>query len=108
LMADGGAATNSTDPWALDGKSSLPLNLVFLDHAFAKPVVLPLNFDLARSPFTDSDSRRAFNVGGGPLWWITLTPDLLVIGKANDPGLWTVPRSQIDGAIGNEVQHRTE
>ncbi len=103
-------AQTSDERWTLEERNGRHANLVLLDHEFPKPLVVPVKFNLAQGPFTDRGGTGASArfIGGGPLWWITLTPESLVIGKANVPGLWMIPRSEIDAFIGQERHRRSE
>ncbi len=103
-------AMSSTEHFTLEEKNGRHANLVFLDHGFTNPFVVPLKFDLARSPFTD---RRPVVPPAGFMdfqqpWWITLTPQSLVIGRANIAGLWAIPRSELDAAVEREMQPERE
>ena len=99
-------ARTTAEHWTLEEKNGRHANLVFLDQEFFRPFVVPVKFDLAQSPFTDTP-RRGLAVMVQP-WWIDLTSEYLLIGKGNAPGLWAIPRRDIDAALALEMRSSRE
>ncbi len=99
-------ARSSAEHWTLEKRNDRHASLAFLDQEFPKPFVVPVKFDLTQSPFTDSPRRSL--PGMVQPWWIDLTSEYLLIGKRNAPGLWVIPRSEIDADLAQEMRPSRE
>lgn len=80
-------------------------DLVCLQRDSEKPLRIPLRFGSTAGvpPVNTSRPFRPLRMNQIP-WWILFARDSLVIGHANAPGFWTIPRSELDEAIAREKQ----
>ncbi|MEO7300281.1 MAG: hypothetical protein ABI042_17080, partial [Verrucomicrobiota bacterium] len=80
-------------------------NLVYLDHEFSKPTVVPLKFNSSRGPVPNSVTMKG---GSGLPWfaptWIFFARENLFIGQSGTGGFWLVPLREIEAAFAPQKQ----
>ncbi|MDB6016425.1 MAG: Calcium-binding EF-hand-containing protein [Pedosphaera sp.] len=99
-------ATNLAGHWKLTEQDGHHANLICLDHDLSEPIVIPLKFDPENAP--PSDYRLRTELGNRPILdfrpssWLVLTESNLLIGYEKVPGVWAIPRSEINATIARE------
>jgi Ca2+-binding EF-hand superfamily protein len=96
--------TNATGQNSAVEKDSRYMNLILLDRDFNEPLLLPLKFDTTRGPVPNPPPDRGYMPpsDGSADPWMLMTDDVLLIGQHSIPGIWMVPRSDLQTAIARE------
>lgn len=78
-------------------------DLVCLERGNPTPVILPRRFDLERAAPLEQIHRWGFSgITGETPTWLVLTADWLLFGQTSVPGVWAIPRKELDVAIARE------
>lgn len=97
-------------------------DLVCLDRRFPKPLVIPLRFgpdpqpslsaaNWDRSGLVQTRVAAPRRTPGPDLRrppWMVFAGDCLILGRALLPGVWAIPRSEIDAAVAAEKQRQED
>jgi hypothetical protein len=99
--------TNVAGRWTAVERDGRHAELVCLDRDIARPYVLPLKFDLERGPLPSQELASKLGlISYGAKTWMLFAGDLLLIGRGNIPGVWAIPKSEIEAALAPEKERQ--
>jgi hypothetical protein len=86
-----------------DERDGQHADLLFFEHGHPHPVIVPLKFAYEKDLPVGSIYRwgisARFNRDPG---WMVLTSEWLLLGQNDLPGVWAIPRTELDAAIAQE------